>query len=209
MITSQKFKITGLTPLIMHCGQTADPLNQFSRAMKKASGKRNKTDEDLAVLASIEWWAGLYMSPAAEIDGETVSAPAGAKLTLPSHIIDSVIREGARKQKLGKQASAGAIVEGDAAFEHDGPRDINKLALDSRFLLRCAVKVSTSKVIRTRPIFPAWSAVFAVQVDESVIEVDQVKQSLDAAGKLVGIGDWRPGAPRGGNYGRFTVEVVA
>lgn len=207
MITSQTFKITGLTPLIMHSGQTADPLNQFSKAMKKISGKRGKTDEDGAVLSNLEWWAGLYLSSPAIIDGELVRSAEGSRLILPSHILDSVIREGARKLKLGKQASAGAIVESDAVIEHDGPKSIDKLSLDPRFTFRCAVKVSTSKVIRTRPIFPTWSATVSVQIDESVLEVAQVQQSLDAAGKLVGIGDWRPGAPRGGNYGRFVVEV--
>ena len=35
--------INGIAPVIMHCGQTADPLNHFAKAMKKCSGKRNKT----------------------------------------------------------------------------------------------------------------------------------------------------------------------
>ena len=56
-----KINLRGISPIIMHCGQTADPLNQFSKAMKKLSAKRNKTDDDLAILSGIEWWAGLYL----------------------------------------------------------------------------------------------------------------------------------------------------
>jgi len=70
------------------------------------------------------------------------------------------------------------------------------------------VKVGQMRVARVRPIFPVWACEFTILADTSVIEVEQVKQSLVNAGKLVGLGDWRPGAPRGGSFGRFTVEVL-
>ena len=41
--------------LIMHNGQTADPLNPFSKAMKEISGKRKKTDTDYEAMANIEF----------------------------------------------------------------------------------------------------------------------------------------------------------
>jgi hypothetical protein len=60
--------------------------------------------------------------------------------------------------------------------------------------------------MRTRPIFNDWSATFSVCIDTEVVDLPTVKQSLEAAGRLVGIGDWRPGAPKGGSYGRFLVK---
>jgi len=48
--------------LIMHNGQTADPLNPFSKAMKEISSKRKKTDTDYEAMANIEYRAGLYLN---------------------------------------------------------------------------------------------------------------------------------------------------
>lgn len=204
---SHSFTINGIGPMLMHCGQTADPLNQFAKAMKKQSAKRNKTDEDLAALSLLEWWAGLYTDIRLSVDEQgNVTAPKGAKLIVPAHVLDSCIREGGRKIKAGKQISAGVIVEGPAEFKAAGMRDLTAASADESFHYRTAVRVGTSKVMRTRPIFSDWSACFSVCIDAGVADLDIVRQSLEAAGRLVGIGDWRPGAPRGGSYGRFTVE---
>ncbi len=204
MPTSKTFTITSLTPMLMHCGQTVDVLNPFAKALKKVSAKRSKTDDDHALMAHIEWWAGLYLDKPANISADlSVSAEAGTKIVLPAHLLDSVLREGARRSKMGKSAAAGVIVEGDGIFSHDGPKDLNKLAQDGRFVHRAAVKVGAAKVMRTRPIFTSWSVEFTICFDESIMDLEQIIQSLDNAGKLVGVGDWRPGAPRGGNFGRF------
>jgi hypothetical protein len=202
------FRIDGITPILMHCGQTANPLNQFAKAMKRLSGKRGKTEEDLAELAQLEWWAGLYLSDAPEIEGSAVKPAKGSRIVIPAHVLDSCIREGARKAKMGKQASAGCIVGGDGLFEHDGPKDLVSLSQTARHAACHAVKVGTAKVMRTRPTFPVWSVTFSVEIDTTVIEPQQVLDALIAAGRLVGIGDWRPGAPRGGSFGRFLAEQI-
>lgn len=206
-IDTHVFEITGISGLIMHCGQTADPLNKFAKAMGKLSKKRNKTDDDLMQISDLEWWAGLYTDVPADINDDCVASinPA-AKLILPAHVLDSMIREGARKSKMGKQASAGCIVTGDGELVHDGPNNINKIAADEKYRRRDAVKVGQSKVMRTRPFFQTWGCIFEVQIDESVIEVDTVRHAIQMAGRLVGIGDWRPGAPRGGSWGRFELN---
>lgn len=206
-IENHSFTIVGIGPMLMHCGQTADPLNQFAKAMKKQSAKRNKTDEDLAALSLLEWWAGLYTDKRLSVsDDGTVTEQPGTNLILPSHVLDSAIREGGRKIKAGKQISAGVIVDGSGEFTAVGLKSITKASTDESFHYRTAVKVGTSKVMRTRPIFNDWSVSFSVCLDTSVCDLDLVKQSLSAAGRLVGVGDWRPGAPKGGSYGRFTVE---
>ncbi len=204
-----KFRLSGLGQMLMHCGQTADPLNHFAKAMKKASGKRGKTDEDLAVLANLEWWAGLYTNkPGVIADDFSVSIDPKAHLIIPAHVLDSAIREGARKNKMGKAASAGVIVEGDGLFSHDGDADLNKLALDPAFTARHAVKVGTAKVMRTRPVFSSWHVTFSLVFDPGILDESTIKTALESAGRLVGIGDWRPGAPRGGSFGRFAVEQI-
>lgn len=203
---SHSFTITGIGPMLMHCGQTADPLNQFARAMKAQSAKRNKTDDDLAALSLLEWWAGLYTDKPLKVDESAqVKVPDGTGLVLPAHVLDSCIREGARKIKAGKLISAGVIVEAPAKFKAVGVKSLVAASADEQFHFRCAVKVGTSKVMRTRPIFNEWSASFSICMDSEVVDLPTVKQSLEAAGRLVGVGDWRPGAPKGGSYGRFVL----
>ena len=207
MIIEKIYTIEGIGRMLMHCGQTADPLNQFSKAMKKQTAKRGKTDEDLATLSLLEWWAGLYTSAPLKIDESgAVSAASGTRLVIPSHVLDSAIREGSRKIKAGKQVSAGVVVSGDGEFSCPGVKDLNRVAMDEAFHFRCSVKVGTAKVMRTRPIFSDWGVTFSVCIDDSVCDEATVEQSLQHAGKLVGIGDWRPGAPHGGSFGRFALK---
>ena len=77
--------------LIMHSGQTADPLNHFTKALKEISSKRKKTDADFEAMANIEYQAGLYLNKNREV-------------IIPSRVLESVLVEGAKKSKEGKIA---------------------------------------------------------------------------------------------------------
>lgn len=57
MLEELKIKIVGISPLLMHNGQTSDPLNRFSKQLKAVSSKRKKSDEDYEEMARIEWHA--------------------------------------------------------------------------------------------------------------------------------------------------------
>jgi hypothetical protein len=59
-----------------------------------------------------------------------------------------------------------------------------------------------AKVMRTRPIFREWSALVEMQYDPDVLNLREVEEIVVDAGKLVGIGDWRP------KHGRFEAKVV-
>src|SRR5262245_44962429 len=123
MANSGTYEVTieGVSDLLMHNGRTADPLDVFSKAMKKLAAKRKKTDDDLAFLSNLEWWAGLYVSPRTGLEVDeacNVKAVNGVKIVMPAHVLESAIRAGARKLKMGKEFSAGVLVEGDGEFSH-------------------------------------------------------------------------------------------
>jgi hypothetical protein len=200
-------KITSVSAIILHNGQLADPMNRWQRALKAVSGKRDKTDEDFAALARLEWWGGIYLSAPAEVskDGLDGTVADKARVILPATMLDGMIRAGARKLKKGKDAGAGLLVEADAILTYDGPKNPNALAKDDRFRRGDQVVVSGKRVTRTRPTFTEWSAEFTVSVEPDVLNPETVKEIIAAAGKFVGLGDWRPGAPRSGPFGRFTV----
>ena len=61
MLKSISLQVKGAAPLLMRNGQTSDPLNHFSKAIKDISGKRAKTDADFIALSEIEYRSGLYI----------------------------------------------------------------------------------------------------------------------------------------------------
>lgn len=188
MLKQIKTKIIGIAPLLVHNGQTADPLNYFSKAIKEISSKRKKTDGDYEKMADIEWHAGLYVNE----DNDPI---------IPGTYLEGALLGGAKLQKLGRQSKAGAFVEEDPVIEHDGPKDIKKLAADMNYRDTRGVRVGTAKVMRTRPIFRKWALSFVISFNDEVLQIAQIKKALEDAGQLVGIGDFRP------KYGRFVVEA--
>lgn len=183
------FRIIGVSPLLMHNGQLADPTNRFSRLIGEVAGKRKKTDADHVEMGRREWYGSLYVGA----DG----APC-----IPAEMLEAAMVKGAMKEKRGPQAKAGMIVEDNASLLYDGPRDQKALWEDERFRLRVGVKVGQAKVMRTRPRFDGWSAVVSTKFLPSMLNGREVRGFLVAAGQQIGIGDWRP------RFGRFTVEDV-
>lgn len=82
-----QFRLVGDAPMIQHNGQTADPLNRFSKQLKALSGKKKKTDSDLEEMAKIEFMAGLYLSKEGPI--------------IPATMIDACVIEAAKKAREG------------------------------------------------------------------------------------------------------------
>lgn len=188
-------RIKGTAPYIQHNGQLSDPLNSFTKALKKVTGKRAKTEADMLEASRLEFLGGLY----ADQEGPVITRES----------LQACIAGGARKSKRGKDVAAGVLVMCDSRLDYDGPRSPDELwgDGDSPFVSRMRAVVSRSAVMRTRPIFDDWSAEVVVRVDSEVVDLELVPESfLVAAGTREGLGDFRPGCPRGGFYGTFEVE---
>jgi hypothetical protein len=56
-----RLHLVGVAPLIMHNGALSDPLNQYSKAIKRISSKRHKVDSDYEEMARLEYHGGLYL----------------------------------------------------------------------------------------------------------------------------------------------------
>ena len=180
-----KLKIVGVSPLLMHSGQLADPLNEFTKKMKKVSGKRAKTDADHMELSRLEWHGSLYLK--------------GGAPCIPGWVMEAALVSGARKSKRGKQVEAGLIIPDDHPLGYDGPKDVDKLWADERFQLRAGVKVQRNRVMRTRPMFKGWELEFTVQYDDGLLNKQDVIDIVGVTGEQVGLCDWRP------RFGRFRI----
>lgn len=188
-----KFRITGTAPLLMHNGRLADPLDEFTKKIKKISSKRNKTDADHLEMARIEWHGSLYLNE----DGLPC---------IPSYVMEGPLtgRGGAAgKVKMRKQGEAGMFIQEDAVLEYEGPTSIDELWEDKQFRLRAKVKIGQSSVMRTRPMFREWSAVIEIWYNPELLNPEAIVQWMDVAGDQVGLMDWRP------KYGRFVSEQLA
>jgi hypothetical protein len=165
---------------------------EFGRMIAEERDKAGKLIQTAGIKLVHIPYRGSGPSVAAAVGGEVQTLFSGPGAAIP-------------QIKAGKLISAGVIVEGPAKFKAAGIKSLVAASGDESFHFRCAVKVGTSKVMRTRPIFNEWSATFTLCMDSEVVDLPTVRQSLEAAGRLVGVGDWRPGAPKGGSYGRFVI----
>ena len=189
MYKSAKFRFTGVAPLLMHNGQLADPLNKFAQELKRFTSVRKKADDTHEKMARAEFMGGLYI--------DEKGRPA-----IPGECIEAMVVAAAKESKQGKDAKKAIVCDGIYPLEYDGPKAAEALVGDERFHDRRRVKVGTSCVMRTRPIFNEWSLEVEIQYLPEVMNRSTLNEIIRAA-ELVGIGDYRP------RYGRFTSEVLA
>lgn len=188
MYESIEIEIKGMTPLLMHNGQLANPLNKWAIALKKISGKTKKTDEDYREMARIEWYGGLYVH-----DG---------KVCIPGELIESMLVAAAKKNKKGKLFTAGVVCDGHWPLIYDGPKDIDKLWKDENFRDARLVKIKMARIVRTRPHFVPWGLKFTVSFLPSVLNRADVEEAIQIAGQIIGLCDHRP------KFGRFEVVSI-
>lgn len=183
-----KIRIIGTRPMLMHSDKFADPLNPATKAHKQLTSKRKKTDEDQELIAKSEFLGSLYIDE----DGPY----------LPGINVESAIVGGGKLSKMGTTLKRGfEVIDEKCHLIYDGPKTAEKL-WEKGFYDARSVKVSTSKLIRYRPIFKKWAAEFTVVFDAEIIDKAQIIKCIQDAGAYVGIGDFRP------KFGRFEVAEV-
>ncbi|MGH2897009.1 MAG: hypothetical protein ACRDPM_27605 [Solirubrobacteraceae bacterium] len=181
---------TGTTPLLMHNSRLSNPLDPVTKALKRISAKRTKTEEDHAEMARLEHAGSLYFDP-------------HVGPFIPGQNFDRCLVDAARITKAGKKIERGVFVETDVnPLAYDGPREVDTLWQDANFRHTASVKVQMSRVTRTRPQFRTWTVEADGVYDPSVISLEELGEIADTAGRMIGLGDWRP------RFGRFTVSVV-
>lgn len=181
--------VTGTSALLMHNGRLADPLDPAAKALKAVNGKRGKTDADHETVARLDFLGGLYHDP-------------DIGPYIPADNIWKTLQVAARKTKQGKLVEEGVIITSDVnPLSYEGPRDAESLYADKNFVFRKTVVMQRQRIARTRPIFPQWRCAAEGILDETVLNLADLRAIADRAGNLVGLGDWRP------RFGRFTAVV--
>lgn len=184
-------EITGTTTLIMQKDTLADPLHPATKAFKKISGKRVKTDEDHEAMARMEFMAGLYLDDEKQV-------------IMPLRNVKKCLIEGARITKAGKKVERGVLFNGLAVpLEYEGPRTPEELYADPDFVSRMTVVVARAKTIRVRPRFIRWGLSAQLFVDTAVLNLEELSDIAVNAGRMEGLGTYRAS----GGFGRFDAKV--
>lgn len=186
MYKKVSFIAEGLTPTIMHNGRLANPLNEIVKQMKVITAKRKKTDQDTEDLMKLEWFGGLYLDDK-------------GRPCWPGECIEAGLITAAKRNNLGKVFKAGMVCDGLWPIKYEGPKDMEKLYLDSNFVDFRKARVGTASIMRTRPIFRAWSLAFDVDYMPEMLNESQVIAAAKDLGVYVGLSDNRP------RYGKYEI----
>jgi hypothetical protein len=210
-----RFTITGVTALLMHANniEARDELEAARKRLRNSKAGDDRTPADT-------WKSYLYISDEGEVCLPTENLlacllHAGAKVKLRGKETLKQHSQRIAFDRLdyplvladGKVITADDIAGIEGEFkEHAGAAR----ELGFRLLVK-PVTVGTSSHVRVRPMFPQWSisGVFEVdRDDEGIFTADALNDLWSAAGRLSGLGDWRPASPkRPGQYGRFQVAL--
>lgn len=178
-------EIKSISAMLMHSDRTANPLDEFSKALKKFTSKRKKTEEDYLAIAKLEFEASCYY--------ESTNG-----WYMPCANIEATLLNSAKHFKKGTLIKQAIIVPENGTFSFpDDNLKPTQLFKKSEYVDMRTVKVGTQKVVRTRPIFHEWRVSFVGFLDTNKMEPDEIKEIIENAGKYVGLGDYRP------RYGRF------
>ena len=183
-----RFRIIGVSPLLLHNGRLADPLDEQVRAIAQVTAKRKKTEADHHRVAELEFKGSLYLRE--------------GRPCIPEEMMEAALVKAASLERRGPKARAGLVVRESLLLEYDGPKDPDGLWRDQRFRLRCGVRVGLSRVMRTRPQFIKWEANLVIDYFPHLLNQQDMLSFLVTAGEQIGIGDWRP------RFGRFSAQPV-
>ncbi len=177
--------ITAICPMLMHSDRTANPLDEYAKALKKITSKRKKTEEDHAKISALEFEASMYYDP-------------DNGYYMPSANIEACLINSAKHYKKGTLIKQAVIVPENGSFDfpHSSTKP-SKLYNKNGYVDMRTVKVGMSKNVRTRPIFHEWIVNFTVFLDTNKMEPEEIREIVENAGKYVGLGDYRP------RFGRF------
>lgn len=176
------FNIVGISPLLQN--NPASFIGVTGEA-GLGSGKKTYNDEEEAKLRLYLDDEGAFCHPCESFTKAMVKAVAG--------------------KKFGKMFATSAIkgsvfiTEPFAMLLDDKWKPLKDYTIDRR-----PVVVGKARVLRCRPTFKKWRVKLALEIDVAILRPADVKDALALAGRIVGIGDYRPA--NGGGFGRFKVE---
>jgi hypothetical protein len=186
-------EIRGTCPILFYNPRLSDPLDDYSKELKKVSKKSNKSEDDHLRVSQIEFQGALHFHDGE--DGRDAMGP-----VIPGEMLEATIREGCQRG-LGVKFEKFVRSDDPVGFrlEYEGPRTREGLWKAGSFVdRRSASPNKKTRVMRSRPIFRHWSCKFTLCVVDGGPDAEQLRDALVTAGTR-GMGSYRK------RYGRFVV----
>jgi hypothetical protein len=182
--------LQGTSPLICHNIQLSDPECPITQQIAQLTA-RKRTPELQREIGQLEWRGGLYL-----IEG--LHGP-----VMPTANVRKTLILTARTSRNGKDIErAVRFTDLYVPLQYDGPKDIDALRGDPRYVDRRPVRVSGKIIMRTRPKFPTWSVTLEGYLLEDLLDPSIFNVIIQRAGLIEGLGDNRVNG-----FGRFEGKV--
>lgn len=187
-------ELEGQTPILMH-RFSIDEMKSKPRVVR---GNDQKNYEG-------EWIKHVYLA----VDEQTIA--------LPWALLMASLRDGATGIKQGKLGAKKLLMGGSTIQEFETPVYVNgdpltlEQMIDGDMVHRTGVVVNRARVVRERGMIPCdaengWSISFTLRVTNPQLLEETIEAVLENAGRAAGFGDWRPGAPKPGPFGKYTLK---
>jgi len=125
------------------------------------------------------------------------------KLYQPAtHLQGALVEAGKHKKVVGKGKSTYSKIVG-YAVEVNPFEILHKKQKWEVFSILAVNPNTKGRNLLHRPMLREWELDFEVTFDETEVAPNIMKELFDIAGKIVGIGDWRPA--KKGRFGKFQV----
>jgi len=189
-VEKMALKIRGIAPMMPTSTVGLDPFDPLSQELKKLTDVKKKTLDMKLEIQRVEW----KIAMAQAFDPKLGPC-------IPGWNVTRCIRNAARATKMGKVIERGVQnVEDMCPMKYDGPRTLNELWADGRFVDKRAIKNNGGgALLRTRAIFREWEISCPLYFDPALIDESALMDIVHAAGQYEGIGQYRP------RFGRFEV----
>lgn len=172
--------------------------------MKEITSKKKKTEADLLLMGDLEWVASWYYEDdqiEIAINGNALVIGDYGRLVLPTRVIDAMLLNAAKKNRMGNEFKSGVFVEQDASLELEPKKSLTEMQTDPNFRIATMERIKASKILRTRPYLKNWKSTFVINYDNTVVNRTAIEQAIEVGSRLIGLCERRP------KWGRFSFEI--
>lgn len=152
---------------------------------------------------------GTKKIPSAEDEAEAQTyRMENGQLYMPANAFRSALLGACAGQRIGKRG-AKAVMAGSIFLTHEcsvltdpaTSKPLHDYLIDVR---RCVIQ--RNAIMRARPRLEKWATEVEFEIDTDFMEPKWVLETLERAGKTIGVGNYRPAL--GGMFGRFTAKLI-
>ena len=213
-IRTVRFKLKGITPLLMHADDVEAQTMVKEWQVAPANKNISVPGDDRS--PAWTWQTYLYRNSdgivAMPADNVMVALrQAGAKMTLKRQTTFKAITQSGllMTDETLEFTNAGKLIDAKVFAENrdDKFTDQKKAAEAAGFeLLIKRARIGTQKHIRVRPMFRSWTVSGVMQIMAAEISFESLQMLFELAGD-VGLCDWRPGCKTPGRFGMFEATI--